>query len=86
MTGDICYICVANPDNMYRDIYYGMELTIFGHPDDDFNGIYIASDYLYDDGIYKFKYVYFINPNGMHLYYWEVNGETNGYWRLHNAD
>ena len=42
MTGDECNDCKANPDNIYRDIYYGMELTIYGHPEDEFNGVYIA--------------------------------------------
>ena len=50
MIGDECGDnCLDNPDNMYRDIYFGMELTILGHPEEQFNGVYIALDYLYGD-------------------------------------
>ena len=73
-----------NPDNIYRDIYHGMELVISGHPENDYNGVYIASDYLYKSFYYSSEYIHFINPNGMYLYFWEVNGENNGYWRLNN--
>jgi len=60
-----------------------MELTISGHPLEEVNGVYIALDYLYNDGLYSSKYIYFKNSNDeIYLYYWPLNGEANGYWRL----
>ena len=71
---------------MYRDIYFGMELTISEHPDEQYNGVYIALDNLYSDDWYSSKYIHFRNSNGMYLYYWPINEEANGHWILNGLE
>jgi len=73
---------LANPMNVYNDIYYGMILTISGHPEEIFNGIYTALDYFYDAYV-QTRHIYFKNNNNMYLYYYPIDGEAYGYWRLH---
>ena len=62
---------------MYEDIYWGMNIIIDEHPNELYNGEYVALDYL----ITGRKYVHFINENQMYLYFFSVdeNG-SSGLW------
>ena len=63
------------------DPYYGMQLTFSGHPVDKYNGEYTALDQQYNK-----NYIHFKNINGMYLYYQSYDGESGGYWKLHDSE
>ena len=71
---------------MFNDIYFGMHVTFSGHPDDLYNGEYIAHDYLYMIWGYPSPFVHFRNTNGMYLYYYPFDGENKGYWNLNDNE
>ena len=69
---------------MYDDPYYGSAYTISGHPlDDAYNGLYVAVNYFYNSDIF---WTYFMNTNGMYLYYLSYGGEASGFWSLNNNE
>ena len=78
MTGDY----VANTNNMYEDIYFGMQFTFSGHYYEEiYNGVYTALDYLYNS---ETRFIHFRNTNGMYLFFYSFGDEfeTYGSWFL----
>jgi len=70
---------------MYDDPYYGTAFEISEHPflDEEYNGLYVAVDSLYNSDR---LWTYFMNSNGMYLYYDSYSGEGYGFWLLNNNE
>ena len=60
-----------------------MHFTFSEHPNELYNGQYEALDYLYNS---EKPYTYFRNNNDVYLYYYPLNGESIGYWYLHDSE